>query len=51
MTSIRRLGLPTCWRAYRTTMPSALTHSCLGIGSLKASLTPLKLDQRSAKTN
>lgn len=51
MTSTRRLGLPTCWRAYRITLPGALTNCCLGIGSLKASLTPLKRDQSSAKKN
>lgn len=50
MTSTRRLGLPTCWRAYWITLPSALTNCCLGIGSLKASLTPLKRDQPSTKT-
>lgn len=43
--STHRLGLPTSWRAYRITLPSALTNCCLGIGSLKASLTPLKRDQ------
>ena len=49
MTSTRRLGLPTCWRAYRITLPSVLTNCCLGTGRLKASLTPLKRDQPSAK--
>jgi transposase len=44
-----QLCLPTCWRAYRITQPSALTNCCLGIGSLKASLTPLKGDQPYAK--
>lgn len=41
-TSTRRLGLPTCWRAYLITLPSALTNCCLGIGSPKASLTQLE---------
>ena len=41
-TSTRGLGLPTCWPACRITLPSALTSCCLGSGSLKASLTPLK---------
>jgi len=49
MASTRRLGLPTCWRAYRITLPSALTNSCLGIGSLKASLTALKPSAKTAQ--
>src|ERR1700733_10495324 len=49
ITSIHRLGLPTCWRAYRTTPPSASTNCCLGIGRLRASLTPLKRDQPSTR--
>jgi len=44
-TSIRRLGLPTCWPACRITLPSAITNYCLGTGSLRASLTPLELNQ------
>lgn len=36
-----RRGRPACWRAYWITMPSALTNCCLGIASLKASLTLL----------
>ncbi|TWA98959.1 transposase IS66 family protein [Bradyrhizobium stylosanthis] len=49
MTSTHRLGLPTCWRACRITLPGALTNCRLGIGSLRASLTPLKRDQPSTK--
>ncbi len=46
-TLTRRLGLPTCWRAYLITLPSASTNCCLGIGSPKASLTLLERDQPS----
>src|SRR4051794_33177814 len=48
-TSPRRLGLPTCWRAYLITLPGALTNCCLGIGSPKASLTQLERVQPSRK--
>src|SRR5690348_1135007 len=47
MTSTRRLGLPTCWRGYRITLPSASTNSCPGIGDLRTSLRPHKRGQPS----
>src|ERR1700730_2611339 len=34
------MGSPTCWPACRTIPPGASTNSCLGIGALRASLTP-----------
>ncbi len=49
MTSTRRLGPPTCWRAYRITLPSASTNSCPGIGDLRTSLTPHERGQPSAQ--
>jgi len=49
MTSIRRLGSLTCWRACRITPPSASTNSCPGIGDLSASLRPHKRGQASAQ--
>src|SRR6516164_5966917 len=51
MTSTRRLGLPTCWRACRITPPSAFTNSCLGIGALRTSLTPPKRSQLFAQND
>src|SRR6516165_12405769 len=51
MTSTRRLGLPTCWRACRITPPSAFTNSCLGIGALRTSLTPPERSQLFAQND
>ena len=48
-TLIRRLGSPMYSPACRIIPPSAFTNSCPGIGSLRASLTPLKRDQPSTK--
>src|SRR4029453_13781426 len=50
-TLIPKPGLPTSWPACRITLPSAFTNCCLGIGSLRASLTPLKRDQPAAKND
>lgn len=43
-----KLGLPTCCRAYRITLPNASTNSCPGIGDLRTSLTPHSRSQPSA---
>jgi hypothetical protein len=45
ITSTRKLGSPTCWRAYRITLPSTSTNSCPGIGDLRMSLWPHKRGQ------
>ncbi len=50
MTSIHRLGSPTCWPACRIIPPSASTNSCPGIGEpSRTSLTPHKCGQPSAQ--